>query len=147
MRVAALKPHFVTSVPENLEDDVLYVSMVYRNVIHKCCCGCGHEVVTPLSPTDWNLTFDGVSISLSPSVGNWSLPCRSHYWITGNSVVWAEQWSDDQISAARAHDQFLKSVYYETKAENPAGNSTATNEQKKQSLLQRILMGVRRFWS
>jgi hypothetical protein len=47
----------------------------------KCCCGCGHEVVTPFSPTDWKLTFDCVSVSLYPSIGNWSPPCRAHYFI------------------------------------------------------------------
>ena len=32
--------------------------------------------------------FDGRTISLNPSIGNWSYPCRSHYWIKGNRVVW-----------------------------------------------------------
>jgi hypothetical protein len=39
---------------------------------------------SPLSPTDWKLTFDGVSVSLHPSDGNWSFPCRSHYRIEYN---------------------------------------------------------------
>ena len=49
---------FVQAIPEKLEDGTLYVSMDYATVVHKCCCGCGREVVTPLSPTDWKLTFD-----------------------------------------------------------------------------------------
>ncbi len=64
----------------------LYVSIEFTTVVHKCCCGCGREVVTPLSPTDWKLTFDGVSISLHPSIGSWNLPCQSHYWIRHNRV-------------------------------------------------------------
>jgi len=28
-------------------------------------------------------------VSLAPSIGNWSFPCNSHYWITGNEVRWA----------------------------------------------------------
>jgi hypothetical protein len=108
----ALKHQFVSSVPENLDDGILYVSMQYRTAIHKCFCGCGHEVATPLSPTDWKLTFDGVSISLYPSVGNWSLACQSHYWIDRNAIEWAGQWSEEQIAAGRRHDRASKDMYY-----------------------------------
>jgi len=95
---------FVKSVPETLEDGVLYVSVEYATVIHRCCCGCGQEVVTPLSPNDWELTFDGKSISLSPSIGNWSFKCQSHYWIRNNRVEWAPKWGkghkrDGQLKA------------------------------------------------
>jgi hypothetical protein len=81
-------------VPEDLEDEIVYVSLPFSTVIHKCCCGCGHEVVTPLSRSGWKLTFDGESISLDPSIGNWALPCRSHYWIENNRVYWAG-WEDE----------------------------------------------------
>ena len=40
---------------------------------HSCCCGCGEEVVAPLTPTDWKMTFDGETTSLRPSIGNWTL--------------------------------------------------------------------------
>jgi hypothetical protein len=81
-----VKHEFVEQIPERLNDGVLYVSMSFGTVVHKCACGCGSEVVTPLSPTDWKLTFDGESISLHPSIGNWSFACRSHYWITNGQV-------------------------------------------------------------
>jgi hypothetical protein len=42
-------------------------------------CGCGKKVVLPLHPTHGKLTYDGETVSLSPSVGNWSFPCESHY--------------------------------------------------------------------
>ena len=87
---------FVDSVPDTLEEGVLYVSVKFRTVIHSCCCGCGTQVVTPLSPSDWKLTFDGRSISLHPSVGNWKLPCRSHYWIKGNRVEWATDYYSEK---------------------------------------------------
>ena len=70
-------------------------------------------MVTPFSPTDWQLTFDGVSISLYPSIGNWSLACRSHYRIKRGKVQWAGQWSDEEIAAGRAHDRWLKDKYAE----------------------------------
>ncbi|WP_155950839.1 DUF6527 family protein [Pseudoalteromonas lipolytica] len=79
---------FVDYVPENIQSTTLYISLEYGTAVHKCCCGCGEEVVTPLSPSDWKLIFDGNSISLKPSIGNWSFKCRSHYFITKSRVVW-----------------------------------------------------------
>lgn len=90
-----LVQRFVDQVPEDLENGVVYVSIPFSTVIHKCCCGCGHEVVTPLSPRGWQLIFDGESVSLHPSIGNRALPCRSHYWIKTNRVHWAG-WCEDQ---------------------------------------------------
>jgi len=78
---------FVEFVPECLEPDVLYVSLRFSLVSHQCACGCGEEVVTPLAPRDWQLIFNGETISLFPSIGNWSFQCRSHYWIDQNHAV------------------------------------------------------------
>ena len=95
----------VERVPSPLEDGVIYVSIAFGTVIHRCCCGCGDKVVTPLAPVDWAVTYDGQSISLYPSIGRWDAPCRSHYWIRDNSVMWAEDWSQSRIDANRAHDR------------------------------------------
>jgi hypothetical protein len=84
---------FVEFIPDDLKEGTIYVSVGFATVAHKCCCGCGNDVVTPLSPTGWNLTFDGKSISLEPSIGNWSFDCRSHCWIRGNRVRWARRWT------------------------------------------------------
>ena len=112
MRTAFLRPEFVRAIPEKLNAGTLYVSIDFATAAHCCCCGCGREVVTPLTPTDWRITYDGVSISLFPSVGNWNFPCRSHYWIDGGRVVWADQWSDGMIAAGRVRDRFAKQNYY-----------------------------------
>ena len=77
---------FVEFIPDVIEEGVLYISIEYCTAIHKCVCGCGNEVVTPLSPTDWELTFNGKTVSLDPSIGNWSFKCQSHYWIAKNSI-------------------------------------------------------------
>jgi hypothetical protein len=105
---------FVEYLPTELKDQMLYVSMTYATATHKCVCGCGNEVVTPLSPTDWQLLFDGVSISLTPSIGNWNFPCRSHYWIRHNKIVWARSWSQHEIEAGRLHDRHAKEEQYAT---------------------------------
>jgi hypothetical protein len=113
MKIGHFRPQFVESVPETLDAGVLYVSMSLANVIHLCACGCGQEVITPLSPTDWKLYFDGENVTLDPSIGNWSFRCRSHYWIRGGAVKWSGSWSDGQIAAERAHDRERKSAFYE----------------------------------
>ena len=112
MRVSQLTPVFVEHVPEPVPEGILYISVQYGTAVHKCCCGCGHEVVTPMSPTDWRLIFDGESVSLEPSIGNWSFPCRSHYWVTKNRVQWAPAWSREQVAAGRDHERLVKAAQY-----------------------------------
>ena len=112
-RPVVLAHEFVKVIPDELEERTLYVSVDYATVVHKCCCGCGREVVTPLTPTDWTLIYDGASISLHPSIGNWSFECRSHYWISKSTVKWAGQWFRSRIDAGRAQDRRLKARYYE----------------------------------
>jgi hypothetical protein len=97
-RVEAFRPVFVTQVPEALEEGYLYVSMPYATAIHLCACGCRWQVITPLRPGRWRLTFDG-RVSLRPSIGNWSFPCRSHYFIDSDRVAWARPWAEDEIHA------------------------------------------------
>jgi hypothetical protein len=107
-----VKYEFVEFIPDKLEDWTIYISLIYATAAHKCCCGCGNEIITPLSPTDWKLIFDGESVSLNPSIGNWHLPCRSHYWITNNKIVWAKKWSEKQIKDVRDYSSLEKQNYY-----------------------------------
>ncbi len=109
----ALRHEFVESVPEQMDEEVLYVSVLFASVIHLCCCGCGNEVVTPLTPADWEMCFDGDSISLSPSIGNWNFPCQSHYWIRCNWAEWAPSWSREQIADGRATEQRHRDEYFD----------------------------------
>ena len=103
---------FVEFIPEQLKDGKVYISLKYCTAIHKCCCGCKEEVVTPLSPVDWELTFDGKTISLFPSIGNWGLECQSHYWIRKNKIIWSEKWPDAKIKMLQAADQIEKEEFY-----------------------------------
>jgi hypothetical protein len=112
IRHLQLEPRFVKGVPRELEPGVLYVSMEYGTVVHSCCCGCGHEVVTPLTPTDWRLSFDGEGVSLWPSVGNWNLPCQSHYVIEDNRVWEAGPWSRARIQGEQARDRQARAKFY-----------------------------------
>ncbi len=133
---------FVQFIPNELEEGVLYISTEFATATHKCACGCGREVVTPLSPTDWSLTFDGRTISLEPSIGNWSFPCQSHYWIKRDKIRWAPKWSAHQIKAGREYDSIQKRSYFEKQDDESEKTgeeaSRAATGQLKISLWQRI---------
>ena len=103
-----IRHEFVEYMPEELASGVLYVSVAFATAVHKCCCGCGHEVVTPLSRSGWTLVFNGETVSLTPSIGSWGLACRSHYVIHQDRVQWVRPLSrgsaerePDRMSAAQ----------------------------------------------
>ena len=112
MRHQTLAHRFVRTVPRELDPGVLYISMDYATAVHSCCCGCGERVVTPFTPTDWRMTFDGETISLSPSVGNWNQKCRSHYVVQRSRVLESGTWSDVQVEAERRRDKKAKAAHY-----------------------------------
>lgn len=114
MRHLNLEHRFVDFVPDRLEPGVLYISIGYATAAHSCCCGCGAEIVTPFTPTDWKMTYDGETISLHPSVGNWHQACRSHYVINRGRVIEAGPWDDEQVAAERRRDQSAKAAHYRT---------------------------------
>jgi hypothetical protein len=134
---------FVEFIPDELKERTLYVSLTYCTAVHKCCCGCGREVVTPLSPTGWQLTFDGKTVSLNPSIGSWSQPCQSHYFITKSRVAWAPTWTKKQIARGRAHEAREKGKYYlsaqaPSPAEETPNPSPPTSPKPTQNPWQRI---------
>ena len=110
-----LQPSFVEFIPEDIKTGIIYISMKYKTAIHRCICGCNNEVVTPFSPTDWQLLFDGESVSLKPSIGNWNFDCKSHYWIVNNEIVHSPKWSDEQISKSRSKDKNRKKWFFSKK--------------------------------
>ncbi|WP_260607322.1 DUF6527 family protein [Chitinophaga polysaccharea] len=106
-----LQHRFVNSIPVDIEDNVLYISIPFCTAIHKCVCGCGKEVVTPLSPTDWQLTFDGKTVSLYPSIGNWNFDCKSHYFINKSKIEYARKWNDVEVEKGRRKDTRSKEEF------------------------------------
>ncbi len=142
MKRQAIEHEFVEFIPEQLEDGVVYVTIEYATAVHRCCCGCGREVVTNVSPTDWKLIFDGETISLDPSIGNWSFPCQSHYFIRRNKVVWAGKWSPEQIAAGREHGRARKNAYFDSAEGDygePASGTAPTRRRTPWQWLKQLL--------
>jgi hypothetical protein len=131
-----VKPQFVDEIPFDLDEGKLYVSMEYATAVHLCCCGCGSEVVTTLHPKRWTLSYDGEGVSLHPSVGSWSLPCRSHYVIRNNRVVWGPEWSADRIAIARIRDAADIRTHFAADQQPTSGAETDLPERN----------GFRRLW-
>ena len=142
MRRDRITFEFVEFIPkeEELEEGTVYVSVTYSTAVHKCCCGCGSKVVTPISPTDWTLIFDRDTISLDPSIGSWSLPCQSHYWIRRNRVEWAPRWTSKQIKAGRTQDKRAKEAYFKSEL---AGEKETNVTESDQTAWQEL----KRWWS
>ncbi|PKQ10129.1 MAG: hypothetical protein CVT69_01360 [Actinobacteria bacterium HGW-Actinobacteria-9] len=112
MRHDSFVPEYVETMPETLEPGRLYISQRFRTAAHLCACGCGSRVVTPLKPAKWQLTEAGGRVSLSPSIGRWQLPCKSHYWIRDNQVVWSGAVSEEEMQAVLERDQRDLRAYY-----------------------------------
>jgi hypothetical protein len=120
MQLPRVSHAFVELIPKFLDEGVVYISIEYGTAVHLCCCGCGNEVVTPLTPVDWRVTYDGETISLDPSIGNWSLDCRSHYWIRRGRVEWTPAWSDEMIAEGRSRHRGLRARFFASRrAKNP----------------------------
>ena len=103
---------FVGYIPDDLVNGKLYISVQFGTVAHLCACGCGEEVVTPLGPSEWKMVYDGVSISLEPSVGNWGFHCRSHYWIDRSEVRWARSFDALEIDRVRKENRARRDRYF-----------------------------------
>jgi hypothetical protein len=107
-RIERLETVFVDSIPETLEDGILYVSEECRVALHNCACGCGEEVSTPLVRTEYHLAMEGGAASIWPSIGNHDFACASHYVIKRGKIVWAGRMSRIEIDAGRERDRQLK---------------------------------------
>lgn len=97
MRLIKLQPEFVQTMPETLQEGILYISYEYNTSIHLCACGCGEKTVTSFGrKEDWDLKnnpvwIDGQDvnrITIRPSIGNQKFLCKSHYLITNNLIDW-----------------------------------------------------------
>jgi len=138
MKVDRLEPEFVEFIPPELTEGKLYVSMTYATTVHLCACGCGNKVVLPLSPAEWQMFFDGESVSLTPSVGNWEFPCHSHYVIKKNAIRWAAPWTQEQIEAGRRRDQADLDSYFASRGRTADPEQSTDEPPSRKGWLGRI---------
>lgn len=142
-----LRHEFVDYIPEQLDDSVLYVSVRFGTVVHRCACGCGDEVVTPLGPAEWRLTYDGRTISLAPSIGNWSFRCRSHYWVDEGRVRWARGFSEDEVALVRQEARRRRMGYYRTRRRGLTRGFPGTGDDRGlKSWIWKIFGALGRVW-
>jgi len=110
MKIELQRVHYM---PKELKPGVLYVAEEFGAAAHLCACGCGSKIRTPLGPTEWSLEETDRGPTLSPSIGNWQLPCHSHYFIICGEVTWAAKWTSEEIAAGRQREQERRRVYYD----------------------------------
>jgi hypothetical protein len=55
-------------------------------------------------------------VSLDPSVGNWSFPYCSHYFIRNGAMLWAGDMSEAAIKRGRVHADEQRKSYYEDRS-------------------------------
>jgi uncharacterized protein DUF6527 len=87
-----ITPVFVDFMTKHrdMEEGKIYISKKYGTSSHKCLCGCGELTVLPLNcivngvDHGWQLKEKDNKVTFTPSVGNFQLPCKSHYIITNN---------------------------------------------------------------
>lgn len=120
-KLRKIKLFRVRYIPKVLEPGLLYMSEEFGAAVHLCACGCGSKVSTPIGPTDWAVEDTPAGPTLIPSVGNWQLPCKSHYWIREGSITWAGAWTAEQIIAGRNAEQHRHHAYFESRARRRGG--------------------------
>lgn len=89
MELREFELQVVHRVPEELKQGILYACFDCNVIVHLCACGCGEKVILPIDPDFWSVRYDGETVSLAPSIGNFQFPCKVHYWIKENKVIWA----------------------------------------------------------
>lgn len=111
---------YVKYMPKVLDFGVLYYSEEYNTACHLCPCGCNTKIVTPIRPVNWSLTVKDGKATLNPSIGNWQIPCRSHYWIIDGKIDWSYQWSEERILRGYKQEESRTKAYFDKKEEeNP----------------------------
>ena len=128
--MAKIRLERVHYMPQDLSPGVLYVSEEFGAAAHLCACGCGTKVRTPLGPTEWSLEGTDDGPTLRPSVGSWQLACQSHYLITDGEVIWARQWTTEEIADGRRREEERRRAYYDSL------------DRKRRSVLRRLLRWI-----
>lgn len=102
-------------MPKELFSGILYVSEEFKVAAHLCPCGCGNKIITPITSVNWMYTEYNNAPTLSPSISNWQLPCKSHYWITKGNIVWSYKLSKEEASESWMVEEKIRIASYENR--------------------------------
>lgn len=105
----------VKFLPNTLSPGILYVSTEFEVAGHLCPCGCNEKVITPLGDIGWQYYKRNGKASLYPSLGNWELPCRSHYWIIDGQIEWSGLWTSEEIQKGREDEKKAVEKYFKNR--------------------------------
>jgi hypothetical protein len=111
--ITTLKLLRVKTFPSQFEPGILYFSKEYEVAGHLCPCGCDNKIITPIETTEWSLSIRNGKPTLYPSLGNWELPCRSHYWIRKGKIERSYDWTDEEIEIGRKAEERERKKYYD----------------------------------
>lgn len=142
MKILKLTPRDLDEFPQVLEEGILYISEECELAAHKCCCGCGENVITPLNPARWRLDRQDGRVSLRPSIGNWKFACRSHYWIRNNRVIPSYDMDDEEIAEVIELDRVDREDFIAQLQHAPPSGSQVS-ETKPQHWLARLFNRLR----
>ena len=139
VKIRELSHQYVEHLPEQLEDGVLYICKPFELAAHRCCCGCGEEVITSLNKAKWSLHERRGRVSLKPSVGNWKFACQSHYWITNNRVYPAGRMSKAMIEWVIEEDRTDAQLFAQERS-----TSTELNRAGQKGFIARVWLWIMR---
>lgn len=145
MKILELTPRDLDEFPRVLEEGILYISEECELAAHKCCCGCGEDVITPLNPARWRLDRHAGRVSLYPSIGNWKFACRSHYWIRKNRVVPSYGMDDEEIAEVIEQDRVGREDFFAQLQQASRSSGSHASAPKPQHWLVRLFKRLRRW--
>ena len=127
-RISELRPLFVEQFPDDFESGILYVSMQHAICGHLCACGCGEKVITPLSPKQWKIAYNGEDVTLYPSIGNYAFACQSHYFLTNGNIIWV---GERDVEKGKRKKKGLLAKLFISKKDKKNGNKTRSKKDCK----------------
>lgn len=133
-KIKLLKVHYL---PKELDEGFLYVSEEFGIAGHLCPCGCKNKIITPLGQTEWSFDEVDDKPTLYPSIGNWELPCKTHYWIRDGKIDWSYQWSEEQIKAGSQLEEDKRILYFD--------QPKVLVERRKQNIFKRFINWVKEY--
>lgn len=103
----------VERIPAQMQEGVVYHTEEFELAGLLCACGCGHRI-TLLVPDSHQVLNVGGYATITPSVGVFDAPCKSHFIISAGDVSWLPAFTGAQ-AARIMHAQITRHVARDAK--------------------------------